>query len=471
MKFLTIPAFIFFLTLQFQTAAQSEQPAAVLHQPVSDTLSLLQAFSKGRVNGHFRQFNMATDNAPGLMDYYGLAIGTVMQYETRNWHGFSLALGGELVTNISSSDFTVPDPVTGAYSRYDLGLYNILDPADKSFLLRLSDLSMGYRWKQNSMILGKQALKTPFVNPQDGRMNASIFEGMYGYLNPGKSLHFEGGWLWKASPRSTYRWFGIAESVGLYPQGVKPEGGKADYHNNISSAGLLMFNARMKHWAGTFDFWNYYFENVLNTALLQWTKTYEIEHKTHPYRLQFGTQFIRQDAINDGGNPDPALTYVTKNSHSWVFSGFAAWSRANTRVQLNATRITADGRFLFPREWGREPMFTFLPRERNEGFGDVWAFSGQLTRQFKRLPLEGSVAAGYYKLPEVKNYRLNKYGLPSYAQINVEARYRFAGRLEGMDVKFLTAWKFNTGNIYGEERYRINKVDMTNYNLIFNYTF
>jgi hypothetical protein len=24
-----------------------------------------------------------------------------------------------------------------------------------------------------------------------------------------------------------------------------------------------------------------------------------------------------------------------------------------------------------PREWGRDPFYTFMPRERNEGYGDV----------------------------------------------------------------------------------------------------
>ena len=34
--------------------------------------------------------------------------------------------------------------------------------------------------------------------------------------------------------------------------------------------------------------------------------------------------------------------------------------------------------FLMPREWGREPFYTFLPRERNEGLGGVNAWTCQL---------------------------------------------------------------------------------------------
>lgn len=438
---------------------------------IPDTFSLHRIFAGGHFGGHIRQFTMLTDNAPGLTDYYALAAGAALHYETRPWHGFRLAMGGEFVTDLASSDFTKPDPVTGAYDRYDAGLYEVLELDNKEFLARLEDLNVQYGWRQNRLILGKQILKTPLANPQDGRMNISMFEGIYGYFEPRKNLHLEGGWLWKSAPRSVNRWFETEKSVGLYPQGVATNGEKSDYAGNISSAGLVMFNACLKNKAGVFDFWNYYFENVLNTAFFQWTKSANLDQNEQPNRLHFGTQIIRQDALNNGGNANPALAYVDKNSKSWVFGGFAAWSHAGSRLQLNATRITADGRFLFPREWGREPLFTFLQRERNEGLGDVWAFSGQFTRQYARFPLEWSVGAGYYRLPDVKNYRLNKYGLPSYSQLNIEARYRFKGRLEGLDARVLAVWKRNAGNLHDEERYRINKVDMANYNVIFNYLF
>lgn len=436
-----------------------------------DTLSLHRLFAEGRASGHVRQFTMFTDNAPSLSDYHALAAGASLHYETRPWRGVQAAFGGQFVTDIHSSDFTQPDSATGAFGRYDAGLYEILELENKNFLARIEDLNVQYAWKRNRLVFGKQTLRTPLVNPQDGRMNTSMFEGLYGYFEPRKNLHFEGGWLWRASPRSTMRWLGMSESVGVYPQGVTEEGKKSAYRGNISSAGLLVFNSRVTHRASTFDFWNYHFENVLNTAFLQWTTSFPVEKEERSPRLHFGTQIIRQDALNSGGNPDRALAYATKGAHSWVFGGFAAWSQKGWRWQLNATRITADGRFLFPREWGREPLFTFLPRERNEGLGDVWAFSSHFARQYAHLPLDWSVGAGYFQLPDVKNYRLNKYGLPSYAQFNVEARYRFARRLEGLEVRALVVWKRNAGDLHGDERYRINKVDMANYNLIFNYLF
>jgi hypothetical protein len=42
---------------------------------ILDTSSLLYAFKSGRVNGHFRYFFMATDNAKTLTDFYANAVG------------------------------------------------------------------------------------------------------------------------------------------------------------------------------------------------------------------------------------------------------------------------------------------------------------------------------------------------------------------------------------------------------------
>ncbi|HQW93089.1 MAG TPA: hypothetical protein PKY28_08325, partial [Ferruginibacter sp.] len=47
-----------------------------------DTTSLLSAFKRGHVNGHFRYFFMATDNKAGLTDYYANAAGGGIRYET-----------------------------------------------------------------------------------------------------------------------------------------------------------------------------------------------------------------------------------------------------------------------------------------------------------------------------------------------------------------------------------------------------
>jgi hypothetical protein len=124
-----------------------------------------------------------------------------------------------------------------------------------------------------------------------------------------------------------------------------------------------------------------------------------------------------------------------------------------------------------PREWGREPFYTFLPRERNEGAGDVNAMSLNLIRTFNRKRTKAEFSYGYYDMPDVRESRLNKYQIPSYHQLLFNLRHSFSGFLTGLDLEFLYVYKPRSGRYYNQLRHIINKVDMQHVNLVFNYRF
>jgi hypothetical protein len=122
---------------------------------------------------------------------------------------------------------------------------------------------------------------------------------------------------------------------------------------------------------------------------------------------------------------------------------------------------------LFPREWGREPMYTFLKRERNEGAGDVNAFSVNYFRDWgKRLRSE--IGYGYYDMPGVTNIKLNKYAMPSYHQALADVLYNFSGFMKGLQVEALYTFKLDAEETESG-RLAINKVNMHHFNLILNY--
>ncbi len=124
-----------------------------------------------------------------------------------------------------------------------------------------------------------------------------------------------------------------------------------------------------------------------------------------------------------------------------------------------------------PREWGREPLFTFMPRERNEGAGDVHAWVYRLSHHFEKLRLKPEISAGYYRMPDVKNYRLNKYGMPSYWQTNLSVLYEFDGFMKGLDAQVIVLYKGKNGETYEVPNYTFNKVNMMHTNVILNYHF
>lgn len=447
-----------------------EKPEMYKGKEVStgDSTSLLSAFKRGQTNGHFRYFFMATDNKKGLTDYYANAAGGGVRFETAKFHGFQFAVSGFYIFNIGSSDLTLADSSTGQFNRYETALFDVEDPANKKDIDRLEEFYLRYNYKNSYLVAGRQLINTPFINLQDGRMRSTGVEGVWAEFNELKNTKIEGGWLYAISPRGTTKWYNTGESMGIYPAGLNLDGTKSQYGSAIESkyAAVIGITTTIKNLK--LQGWNLLTENVFNTAMLQADLQFPLKNKSS---LFASAQLIRQDAVNDGGNEDIAKTYFEKGGKALTFGTRAGWKNKQWEATINYNRITAHGRYLMPREWGREPFFTFLPRERNEGFGDAHAIMAKVNYQIPRSRVKTSLAAGYYQMPDVKNYKLNKYGLPSYTQINSDTRYTFGGLLKGLEAQFLVAGKINSGETYNNYNFEMNKVDMLQYNFVLNYHF
>jgi hypothetical protein len=438
-------------------------------QDKKDTTSLLYAFKKGKTEGHFRLFYMSTNNDESLTDYYALAFGGGLRYQTKIFRGFQLGVGGFYIWNLASSDLTKPDPTTNIMNRYEIGQFDQTDPSNKKDMQRLEDFFIRYNFRKSFIKFGKQVIKTPFINQQDGRMRPTGEQGFWMEINELKKIKIEAGWLTQISPRGTIKWYRGASSIGIYPAGFTISGEKSDYKYDLNSKGIAIagvtysMNKQIK-----VQVWDNLVENIFNTTLLQADGEFSIEKNK---KIITSVQYIHQQAVNDGGNADPSKTYFDPSQKANIYGARAGLQFKRSTIRFNYTRITNDGRFLFPKEWGREPLFTFLSRERNEGLGNVNAFSFNFLKSFFRQKLDTEIGAGYYELPDVKNVRLNKYGLPAYYQFNFDLKYFFNGFFEGLNAELLYLYKMRKDEIYGDLRYVINKTDMQQINLIINYNF
>jgi hypothetical protein len=434
----------------------------------SDTNSLLHAFKNGKTQGHFRYFFSSTTNEGDLSDYYANAIGGGLRYETAKYKNFQFAVSGFYFFNIKSSTLHTPDSLTGQFNRYEIGLFDIENPDNHKDMDRLEELYLKYNLKKGHVIFGRQLINTPMINLQDGRMRGTGVEGLwfdYGL----KKIKLEGGYLYAVSPRSTTKWYLIDESIGVYSSGVGMNGKKSNYFGNLSSGGMGVLSLRYKVLKNLeLQAWDYYLDNILNSVFFQFNYEKEIQENK---KIILAGQFIRQDAIHFGGNEDPSKTYVEKGSKSITLGGKVGFNVKNSQFSINYNHITKHGRYLFPREWGRDPFFTFLPRERNEGFGDVHAIVAKFEQKFPKKRVKSSIGLGYVQLPNVLNYELNKYGLPSYYQINLDVRYQFNNFFKGLESQLLIVSKFNAGETYDNPKYKFNKVNMLLINLVLNYHF
>ncbi len=437
-----------------------------------DTSTLANIFKSGTFYGHSRYFFMATDNGPGQSDYFANAIGLGIGYETPYFFGFKIGLSGYFINNIGSSDLSIKDSIYNQTNRYEIGLFDIENPYNRHDLDRLEDLYIRYENSKSFIQIGKQHYNSPFINAQDGRMRPTLVEGIYSEWNEIKSLKFHAALLWEISPRSTVQWYTIGKSIGIYSSGISPDGAKSGYSGNVESQWLFVVGIEKKiknilH----LQAWNQYVNNVFNTALLQADFSKPLI-KNKPINIIIGAQFIQQNSLQNGGNQDISKTYIIPGSNSQVFGGrLGIENRKQWLATVNFTYMDNDYRYLMPREWGRDPFYTFMSRERNEGYGKLTAINGELNLTFLNEKLSTIIAAGKYLLPDVGKYELNKYNMPSYDQVNFGLRFHPKGYFHGMELQFLLAYKRKIAKTTQNIHFEHNKVNMTNYNLIINYNF
>ncbi|HEX9504053.1 MAG TPA: OprD family outer membrane porin [Patescibacteria group bacterium] len=429
--------------------------------------SLPSALKNGQFTGHLRYFFMSTQNEGPLTDYYASALGGGIRYEIGEFHHLQFTLSEFSIFNVGSSDLTKPDKLTGQPNRYEIGLFDITDPSKKIALTRLEEFYLKYQIKNSYIRLGRQFINSAFINLQDGRMSPTAVEGVWSAINEIKKLQIQLGWLWGVSPRSTTRWYNPGQSLGLYPVGVNADGTKSGYSGNINSKGIAILQVTAEAADSLrLQVLDMVVANVLNTSMAQADYTIALPNSSS---LFMGLQSIQQFALANGGNSNPLKTYALKGSRSLTFGAKAGWKTRQWETSFSYNRITSEGRYLAPREWGLDPFFTFLPREKNDGFGNVNAFKVDIGFNQAKARLKISLAAGYYHLPDVKDYALNKYSFPSYTQLNLNIHYSFPGFFRGLETEALIVSKLKNGETFGNDKFIINKVNMVQYNLVFNY--
>jgi len=460
--YLKISSVFFLIVFPVSLLAQKDQHVK------ADTNTLVHFLKRGRFEGHARTFFMSTINEGRLTDYYALATGAGIGYHTAEWKGLSAGMSGVFIFNIASSDLGKADSLCNQKNRYEIGLFDITNPGNKAALDRLEELYIRYRIKNSQLIMGRQFINTPFINKQDGRMRPTVVEGIYLHSKIENNWAVEVGWLTRMSPRSTVSWYDTGESIGIYSPGVNTDGTKSDYPGNTNSKGIAIAGVQFKNNLILLGAWNTYVENIMNTVLLQPEIRFPANERN---KYVAGVQYVYQNSTGNGGHSDISKRYYEKGGHTWAMASRVGYETPEWKINLNYLYINNHGRFLMPREWGREPFYTFLPRERNEGLGGVnaWTVNNELITKNRQWKF--GLGYGQYYVPQPDNFRLNKYGLPSYQHLKGEADYHFKGFLKNMDIQLLLVWKGNLGNEAVNAKYIFNRVNMLNSSLVMNYHF
>jgi len=437
-----------------------------LAQEQDSTKSKKPSFIQGTVG--LRSFWMSTSYWEDFKDDYALGQSAFIQLRTKDYKGFSLVGRYTVFGNLASSELTGRDPVTGNFNRYEVGLFDVNDTKDK-FFGKLEELQLRYNSKKFSAVAGRMTINTPFVNPQDGRLSPTFVEGLSLTFKPDSKNQFSADFIEKFSPRSTSGWYSVGESIGVYPEGQSVLGKPSGYTGNTQSDFVTVLD--WKHQVSkemTIQVNHTYVDNISSTLLSQVNNDWLLSGTST--KLVTGLQFILQHGLGEGGNPDPLKQYKDPDDLNFVFSGRIGLKNPKMIWWANYTRIDGQGRFLSPREWGRDPFFTFIPRERNEGYNQVDALTTYFQRNFLKSGFQVYGYAGLHFLPEPSRVEYNKYGFPSYAQLNFGGKYDPLDWGKGLDFHLILMSKINLLSEEMKPQWIYNKVNMIHINFIVNYT-
>jgi hypothetical protein len=462
---------ILFVTAAHAQHQAGHSPAGGQQTETADSLRQIFQQKYGTFQGHVRSFFMSTTNHNDYPNYYALAVGAGLAYYSPIIKNFQIGFSGFTIYNLASSSLHPAPPFN---NRYEIQLFDITNPDNHSDMDRLEDLYLRFYLSathKSYLQVGKFHLQTPLVNPQDGRMRPNLQEGLWAEWNNWKKVKIQGGWLWRNSPRGTIQWFSIGQSVGIYPNGRAVDGTPANYRGQATSNGLFIGGINYQpHNKLDVQVWNYLAHNLFNTALF---KTEWKKQSTSKEWLT-GVQLFYQHSLADTSLP-VENQYFAEGTKSVAVSLRTGFTHRATHEKwfINYTRITAHGRFQFPREWGVEPFYTFMPRERNEGAGNVHAVMLQNTRDLsasRQLTLH--TQAGAFMMPSVTDYRLNKYAMPAYYHLNARLTYRFKGALHGLQADVLYSYKNKlTRNLEVMPLYYHNKIDTHLLSIMVDYYF
>lgn len=421
-------------------------------------------------SGRTRSFFMATLNNGSPKDDYALAQSLELGYVSKAIHGFRLGAKSYYIQRLASSDLAAADPITGKPNRYEVSLFDLTTKPPTYSYGGLSEAYLQYQHKHSTAIFGRQKLNTPLVHPQDdGRMRGNTVAGFWMKSDSlGGGFSAQGGWLLQTSPRSTNRFYAMGESMGLYNAGVGSDGKPSAYAGNVHSQGLGIAQLAFQRKAFKAALWEYYFDNVLNIVLGEASGSRALRDTA--WQVFGSAMLIQERAIGEGGNTTPALRYIAPNARTSAASTQLGLRCAKMQFTLNGTVVSGE-RLLVPREWGRDPFYTFLARERTEGCGNVQAMSARMQRTLYKNRLQCALAYGYYHLPDVRDFAQNKYGLPSYHHLNIEANYAFGSVLRGANMRLLLVGKAVNKHVYHTEKYLYNKANLLHMELVFDYAF
>lgn len=429
--------------------------------------SIKDYFLHGSFGGHLRNFYMLTVNDSKGEDHYANALGGSLSYSTATWKGIHFGVKGIFTYNLFSSQLSGNDS-TIRPAKWEQELFDVTHPSKVDDLDRLEELYIAFDNEQLHAKAGKIDINDgPLLRRWDGRMKPFVYKGAWSKWSPKEHITLYNGFVSGVSPRGMTEWYSINEAVGILSRGHLNDSTEMDYHEHSNSRGLSVNAVDLSLKKINIEFWNYYIHHIYNTSWIQ--------VKAPVKKWSFGGQYVFQVADQHQNKLDEYKQYFHPGTSSHTLSLEVGY-KFTPSLSLRAahTEILGSAPFLFPKELGRDQLFTSVSRSRMDGLGKTNTSLLEAHYSFKeRLKKDLSIITSiqYMDTPMCDDHQLNKYRVPDYTQFNFRLRHNFHKALEGMHINFLYVFRYSHSQQMPELTDEYYKTNLHHFSLVFDVVF
>ncbi|WP_068417193.1 hypothetical protein [Roseivirga echinicomitans] len=409
---------------------------------------------------------MQTSNKGSLEDFSILASYGRVGYhiKLRDWLKFGVSGNG--LVHYGTGGIDKRDQTTGSGPIYETNLWNSrLMSGSTEF--SLPEFYLDFKFDSHLIRVGRFIEDTPLINGE-GWPFPNAIKGLWYKYSSVEGFNAEAGFIDRISSRFTGEFQNVGNTLGAGGIGVGTDGNSSQYRDVTESDYIAIVKLGYRFSSGLdLALWNYYTDNISNTIFTEAKFDLGSDKDWH-----ISSQFIYQSKVGDGGNNSGVLQYKADESANG-FGFMVKKDISKSAVSLAFTRIGDGGRLLLPREWGKEPFYTFQRRTRVEGFSDVTAVALKWESNYDKENYKLSMfsSLGYHSLPDPADASKSKYQVPSTAHLDGSIKYSPKNKLFGFSAELYLAGRFLAGETVSNPAYLINRADFFHSDLILSYIF
>lgn len=313
--------------------------------------SIDKMFDEGRTTANIKYYYIQTDKDFTLKpstSAYANSLGGQLQYKTAKFKGFQAN-----ATFMSTNPFLLPDNVDSSIIGKDNGARGL--NASKGFSV-LGEANINYTLNDLSLLVGRQAIKTPLVNAKEVRMLPSTVQGAFASYKADESIALGVAYVDKFKQRTSSDFFNIIEhALGTDTEAVT--GHKNGY--------IVMSDLEYRSDLLTLNLYDYYAADFLNSIYADINYKEKIMGATIGVSLQYINQVSVGNASTNLDKDGSVTGGKVINANAFGAKAFASHKGATITIAYSQVLKSDSEHDALVLPWDGTPLFTNMITANN----------------------------------------------------------------------------------------------------------